>query len=239
MRLHRFLVTWGFINGSAIGDSAPLQVTKENAPKSILSFEKKWTTQMIVALGLAVNDCSSKKRLVDDNVEAGAQIKWDEVAKRVGKSVTPNECYEKFLSTDFGDEKLESNNVKIVEMSASIENTSNEDLVADLIDGVKPEVAEVVVDAALDATDGVIKTAKRAGVLGVISSQAIERAQKEEAATGHILQQILDLRMAKLENRLSLLDDLEGMLDAERMALELERRDLYTNRCRHWFNADL
>ena len=41
--------------------------------------------------------------------------------------------------------------------------------------------------------------------------------------------------MAKLENKLSLLEDVEGILDAERIAIELERRDLYTTRCHHWF----
>jgi hypothetical protein len=237
MRLHRFLVTWGFINGSAIGDSAPLQVTKRSAPKSIPTLENKWTAQMTIALGLAVNEFSSKKRSIEAGAETKLQMDWDGVAKKVGKQVTPDECYQKFLSTDFNDDKLGSSNVKIVDLSAT-EDTSREDLIADLIDGVKPQVVQVVVEAALNATDGDVNAAKRAGVLGAISSQAAERAQKEEAATSHILQQILDLRMAKLENRLSLLDDLEGMLDAERMALELERRDLYTNRCRHWFNAD-
>ncbi len=238
MRLHRFLVTWGFINGSAIGDSAPLQVTKETPPESIPASEKKWSAQMTIALGLAVDEFSSRKRQLDDGAEDKIHIDWDGVAKKVGGKMTPDDCYQKFLSTDFSDNQSVSSNVKIVDMSATAEDTSREDLIADLIDGVKPQVAQVVIDAALNATNGDVSTAKRAAVLGAISSQAVERAQKEEAATSHILQQILDLRMAKLENRLSLLDDLEGMLDAERVALELERRDLYTNRCRHWFNAD-
>jgi SWI/SNF related-matrix-associated actin-dependent regulator of chromatin subfamily C len=34
-----------------------------------------------------------------------------------------------------------------------------------------------------------------------------------------------------------MLDDVEGILEAEKVALELERRDLYTARCRHWFGG--
>jgi SWI/SNF related-matrix-associated actin-dependent regulator of chromatin subfamily C len=43
--------------------------------------------------------------------------------------------------------------------------------------------------------------------------------------------------MKKLENRMAMMDDVEGMLEAEKTALELERRDLYTARCKHWFGG--
>ena len=238
MRLHQFLVTWGFINGGAIGDSAPLQVKTKTVSKPLVHPEVKWTTQMVIELGIAVEECCSKKMAIETDGDEKVHINWDKVAKKVGNNVTTVECYQKFLSTDFNDSKLNTGTVKIVDSSLSNIDNPHEDLISDLIDGVKPHVAETVVEAALNATGGDLNAAQKAGVLGVISSKAAERAQKEEEATSHLLQEILDLRMAKLENRLSLLDDLEGMLDAERMALELERRDLYTNRCRHWFNAD-
>ena len=238
MRLHQFLVTWGFINGGAIGDSAPLQVKAKTVSKPLVPPEVKWTTQMVIELGIAVEECCSKKMAIETDGDEKVHINWDKVAKKVGNNVTKMECYQKFLSTDFNDSKLNTGTVKIVDSSLSNIDNPHEDLISDLIDGVKPQVAETVVEAALNATGGDLNAAQKAGVLGVISSKAAERAQKEEESTSHLLQEILDLRMAKLENRLSLLDDLEGMLDAERMALELERRDLYTNRCRHWFNAD-
>lgn len=190
---------------------------------------------MTNALGIAVTKFSTKRKLESDTVEQ-LEVDWDSIAKEVGKGVTTAECFQKFLATDF--EKTDQNNVQVVDLSPTTEDSSREDLIADLVDGVKPKVAQAVVDAALAATDGDTSTAQKAGVLGAIASKAVERAREDEAATSRILQEILDLRMAKLENRLSLLDDLELMLDAERMALELERRDLYTNRCRHWFNAD-
>jgi hypothetical protein len=235
MRLHQFLVTWGFINGSAIGDNAPLQVISEAS----LLTGGKWSTDMSNMLGVAVTKFS-KKRKVEGDAMVGLEIDWDGIAKEVSNGVTPTECYQKFLSTDFSDQSVEGNQVqvKVVDLTPCKEDTTREDLIADLVDGVKPSVAKAVVDAALSATEVDLNTAQKAAVLGAITSKAVARAHQEEASASRILQEILDLRMTKLENRLSLLDDLEGMLDAERMALELERRDLYTNRCRHWFNAD-
>lgn len=234
VRLHEFLVTWGFINGSAIGDNAPLQVISEvSSPTS----EVKWTLQMSDLLGVAVTNFSKKKKLEGDVIER-LEIDWESISEQVGGGVSPSECYQKFLSTDFSEIGGNGDKVKVANVSPCKDEATREDLIADLIDGVKPSVAKAVVDAALIATDADISTAQKAAVLGAISSKAVERAREEEASTSRILQEILDLRMARLENRLSLLDDLEGMLDAERMALELERRDLYTNRCRFWFNSD-
>jgi hypothetical protein len=234
VRLHEFLVTWGFINGSAIGDNAPLQVISEvSSPTS----EVKWTLQMSDLLGVAVTNFSKKKKLEGDVIER-LEIDWESISEQVGGGVSPSECYQKFLSTDFSEIGGNGDKVKVANVSPCKDEATREDLIADLIDGVKPSVAKAVVDAALTATDADISTAQKAAVLGAISSKAVERAREEEASTSRILQEILDLRMARLENRLSLLDDLEGMLDAERMALELERRDLYTNRCRFWFNSD-
>ena len=106
------------------------------------------------------------------------------------------------------------------------------------MDGVRPEVARAAIDSALHASNGNLSETQQASLLSAVASQAAERAREEESAVNRVLQEILDQRMSKLENRLSLLDDLECMFDAERMALELERRDLYTLRCRHWFAGD-
>jgi SWI/SNF related-matrix-associated actin-dependent regulator of chromatin subfamily C len=82
-----------------------------------------------------------------------------------------------------------------------------------------------------------LKRAQAAGRAGLVLSQAVDVARSKEESVAHLLSELVDLRMKKLENRLALLDDVEGMLEAERVALELERRDLYTARCRHWFGG--
>jgi SWI/SNF related-matrix-associated actin-dependent regulator of chromatin subfamily C len=46
---------------------------------------------------------------------------------------------------------------------------------------------------------------------------------------------IIDQRVKRIENRIALMDDIEALLEAERVSLELERRDMYTTRCRQWF----
>lgn len=232
MRLHEFLVTWGFINGSAIGDNAPLQVTDE----TLDSANTVWYPEMKNLLCIAVSRWSRKRKLDSESIER-LEIDWDAVSKEVGNGATPAECYKIFLSTDFS-HLGEGDSVKLPNISNSQKDMTQETFISELIDGVQPSVAKAVINAALDASDGDVKMAQNASIVGAIASKVAQRAREEESATVHILEEILDLRMAKLENRLSLLDDLEVMLDAERMALELERRDLYTRRCRHWFNAD-
>jgi len=237
MRLHHFMNTWGFINGSAVGDTAPLQVKKQKKQKRKENMEK-WTPLMAQSLAVAVAESTSKKRKLDDIGGEQLEVDWDAVSEQVGHGLTSTECQNKFLTTNFNDIKGEQNNVKVVSVSSTSEDTSWGDLIGELVDGVRPQVAKAAIDAAMNSSNGDLDEAQKASVLATIASKAAERAREEEAATSRILQEILDQRMKKLENRLSLLDDLEGMLDAERMAMELERRDLYTNRCRHWFNGD-
>ena len=83
----------------------------------------------------------------------------------------------------------------------------------------------------------ILDEAQNAGVLALVASHATERAKKEEDAVSHLLAELQEQRMQKLENRLAMLDDIEGVLEAERVVLEMERRDLYTSRCRHWFGS--
>jgi len=71
----------------------------------------------------------------------------------------------------------------------------------------------------------------------LVAHEAIRTAQAHEETVSRLLSEIIDQRMKKLECRMALMDDLEGMLEAERVALELERRDLYTTRCRDWFGG--
>jgi hypothetical protein len=232
MRLHEFLVCWGFINGSAIGDNAPLQVTDE----PLDSASRVWSPEMKNLLGIAVSRWS-RKRKHDSEPTERFEIDWDAVSKEVGNGATPAECHKMFLSVDFS-HLGEGDKVKLPNVSNNHNHTLQEDFIGELLNGVQPSVAKAVINAALDACDGDVNVAQKASIVGVIASKAVQKAREEESTTMRILEEILDLRMAKLENRLSLLDDLEGMMEAERMALELERRDLYTRRCRHWFNAD-
>lgn len=93
-----------------------------------------------------------------------------------------------------------------------------------------------VVKAAISCTDAVTE-AQRAGLVGVAFHKAWEEARTQEESMARIMAEVVDLRMKKFENQLSRLDDVDGMLEAERVELELERRDLYPARCRHWFGG--
>jgi SWI/SNF related-matrix-associated actin-dependent regulator of chromatin subfamily C len=114
---------------------------------------------------------------------------------------------------------------------------SQYDFLQEILDGCDPDLACAVAATALELSAGSLDQAQKAGRAGLLLARAVEAAQAREESVAHLLSEIVDLRMKKLENRLSLLDDVEGMLEAERVALELERRDLYTARCRHWFGG--
>ena len=109
-------------------------------------------------------------------------------------------------------------------------------LLKNIIESAHPEVVKAATDAALAATNDVSQ-AQKAGLLALVASEAACRAKKEEETVSRLLAELQEQRLQKLENRMALLDDVEGILEAERVALELERRDLYTARCRHWFGG--
>jgi len=210
-RLFEFLMSHGFINGSAINDTAP-------CPKvPSVSVNDEWSNEQLLSLAIAIKHHSTSDE------DHGLSIDWEAVAKAVGHEVTALDCYEKFLSTDF----------------CQLQNGSfsSDNLYSGVLKGIRPDVTKKIVEVALQCTDRSLFSAQKVGIIGSVASKAYEYAREEEETTSRLLQEILDQRMAKLENRLSLLDDIEGILEAERMVIELERRDLYTNRCRHWFTG--
>jgi SWI/SNF related-matrix-associated actin-dependent regulator of chromatin subfamily C len=99
-----------------------------------------------------------------------------------------------------------------------------------------PSVVQAVVAAATQHTTS-LPEAQKAALAGLHLSEVAQQAQTAQGALAHVVSHVVELRMQKLEARLALLDDVEGLLEAERVALELERRDLYTARCRHWFGG--
>ena len=127
-----------------------------------------------------------------------------------------------------------------VEAASTLTRSKKEieqEFVQGLVDSVDPEVLQKVLSAAMEATGGDAAAAQSAAVLGLQLPQFIAKARNYEIDVASKLSRLVDLRMQKLENRMTMLDDVEGILEAEKMALELERRDLYTARCRHWFGG--
>ena len=111
---------------------------------------------------------------------------------------------------------------------------SQETFYSNILNSVRPEVLEEVIRAAFNATEDVAE-AKKASLMGIIASVATEKAQEEEEQIRATLMDIVDQRVQRIENKLSMIDDVEALLEAERVSLELERRDMYTTRCRQWF----
>ena len=237
MRMHSFLTDWGFINGAQIGESAPSEIkmrnmratwaeSGNNAKRKFADVEKSaiWSPDRILSLPRFVLACISKRAGSDGRTTA--DVNWEKVAAKVGGGVTVKECQYMFVQPEKGPAAIPP--------SESSTSHGQETCYSGIIHSVRPEVLKQVIDAALNATDDVAE-AKKASLMGAIASVAVEKGKEEEEQIRATLMDIVDQRVQRLENRVSMLDDVEALLEAERVSLELERRDMYTTRCRQWF----
>lgn len=243
-RLRDFMSNWGLINEDAINDSAPTApILREKYP-----VQKVFNGQQRDKLITAVVEQSSKRRkLAPDN--SYTPIDWEEIALEVGYGATSSDCERNFLSLPIQVEESEvasGNSERPItpEVSQEFQNQPTKDamrqeFLRELVESTNPVVVRKTTDAALEAIDGSgnLKEAQSGALIGLIAARAVEEAKKTESQLEAILSQLLDQRMKKLENRMAMMDDVESILEAEKMALELERRDLYTARCRHWFGG--
>ncbi|EJK73493.1 hypothetical protein THAOC_04879, partial [Thalassiosira oceanica] len=166
-------------------------------------------------------------------------VDWDGVAKEVGDGASPADCQRAFLSPPSEEAKL----IADVSAGGGVAGVgAGADTVSRIVDDVDPGVIRAAVDAALNASagggDGAdvdVDAARRAGIVGAVAASAASGLREQEDEISRTLMEIAEQRIRRLENRTAVLDDVEALLEAERVSLELERRDLYTARCRHWF----
>ena len=254
MRLHSFLTTYSLINEDSQNDSAP-------TPASLQDDKLRgtvWNPDLRDRLLEAVVDQSRKRPKLESPADVatstGLTIDWAGVAEQVGGGATAKECEQHFLALPLQPDASAAERSITPDASSTAELRQDEaaptktephssvvitraEALQEVVDSCDPDVACAITEAALRLSGGSLAAAQKAGAVGVLAARAAEEARSHEDAVAHLLSEIVDLRMKKLENRLSLLDDVEGMLEAERVALELERRDLYTARCRHWFGG--
>ncbi len=226
-RLRKFLVNWGIINRDGINDSAPTtESLRANLKRPVV-----FTSDMKESLVLAVTEQASKKRKLGATSPA-LSLDWDEIASKVGFGVSAEKCRENFMTSP-----LKDDNAMDVSSDDAGASRSQEDFVQDMVKNSNPQVIQKVFDAAMEATDSNPVDSKAASLLGLHLTQAVENARGHEVDLAVRLSKLLEARMQKLENRMAMMDDVEGILEAEKVALEMERRDLYTARCRHWFGG--
>jgi SWI/SNF related-matrix-associated actin-dependent regulator of chromatin subfamily C len=204
---------------------------------------------------------AEQSHLASPPAAAAITVDWEAVSRRVGHGVRGKDCEREFLAlpmvpeTDAsatapdrpitpdsssavsGGERGGKPDPAPLSGSPGASGVTHQDVLQEILDGCDPDLAQAVTESALQMSGGSLKRAQAAGRAGLVLSQAVEVARSKEESVAHLLSELVDLRMKKLENRLALLDDIEGMLEAERVALDLERRDLYTARCRHWFGG--
>lgn len=240
LRLHEFLTAHALINEDATNDSAPTPQALLGEPAAALLWnDDKDETLM----GEVVEQARKRPRLSEDS--AIPDLDWEAVADKVG-GMTASQCEARFLALPMKlsappagsitpDVMEKEEHTKKTENGKCATTTSAE-MVQSLVERADPAVVHSVLEAALSQTNS-LDQAQQAALAGLALHESVQQAQSAQDAMARVVSQVVETRMQKLEHRLSLLDDVEGLLEAERVALELERRDLYTARCRHWFGG--
>jgi SWI/SNF related-matrix-associated actin-dependent regulator of chromatin subfamily C len=232
------LVTWVFINEDAINDSAPTGrgLREEIGTTGSSSTAVVWNENSREELMEAVVDESKKRRRLDDTASF-VPIDWSIVAKRMGNGSSALDCERVFLSLPLEaaikTERSITPDAPSNEKEGSYDDgkiNSSEKTLKDIVDSCRPEVIKAATDAALKATDNLAE-AQKAAVFALVASEAAVHAREEEDAVSRLLVELQEQRLQKLESRLALLDDIEGVLEPERVALELDRRNLNTACC--------
>lgn len=246
-RLRGFLVNWGIINRDAINDSAPTSASLRPDRKRSAKFNNDMRDDLIVAV---TEQAAKKRKLVSSS--GSLSIDWQEIAVRVGHGVNAEECQQNFMTAELKEESSDSSDVSMdvaaqgsTEQSAGVAPTNvkangmaqQKEFIQNLVENSDPQVLKKMFQAAVQATTNNTIDMQTASLLGIHATETIANARGHEIDLAVRLSKLLDARMQKLENRMSMLDDVEGILEAEKVALEMERRDLYTARCRHWFGG--
>jgi len=255
LRLHSFLCDWGLMNGKDVGENAPSDLALrgggtssarsggDNTGKRKFEEVKRgifWSKERLEQLDSVVLKHVTNNVIVVTQTVSGVDgipqqqqqqqqqpsVDWDAFANDIGEGVNAADCQRAFLDPPT---MIDDVSVKIAKTSSG----GGFDL-STILDGVHPDVLKATIDASLKATNDITQ-ARKASIAGLLASTAATKAHSEEEEIARTLMDILDQRMQRLENRVAILDDVEALLEAERVALELERRDMYTTRCRHWF----
>lgn len=245
LRLHEFLTTHTLINEEATNDSAPTPQALLGDAASVLLWNDDKDQRLIqVAVEQARQRQAQTSNVEGENNAGPPSLDWESIAEQVGMSA--NQCEQRFLTLPSSAFAAPAGSVTPDVTTSEKDDTHNEtddqnktstpSLVQDLVTGVDPSVVHAVVEAALQQTSN-LADAQKAALAGLQLTDVAKQAQTAQGALAQVVSHTVDLRMQKLEHRLALLDDVEGLLEAERVALELERRDLYTARCRHWFGG--
>jgi len=230
-------------------ETIPNQNHGENTRKRTWTdLERKSLAQSVIANVSKKQKGEEKKDGHDDeqrNIgeeenELEVGIDWEEVAKEMGMGLSGKDCMKEFLTLDLEEPEEEDVNMisreNATKTDVPTEKEWKEEMIREMLE-VPSNILEGALQGAMEASNQDLQQSQKATILSSVTIQATQQAQKEEEKVNQLFLELLDQRMKKLENRMNLLDDVEAMLDVEQTALELERRDLYTARCRYWLGG--
>lgn len=167
---------------------------------------------------------------------------WNLIASHVG-SKTREECILKFLQMPIEEPYLASEESGSTLPYPNIPFSHAENpvmsLVAFLAGNVNPSVASAAAKAALGelasktAKDGVFSAGVEKAVstgLGAAAAKAKVLADYEEREMQRLINELVETQMRKVELKLGQVDELEGILEAEKKLLERQRQEMYLER---------
>jgi SWI/SNF related-matrix-associated actin-dependent regulator of chromatin subfamily C len=265
-RLRTFLVNWGIINEDGINDSSPTPAGLRSTLKRPKQFNEDMRDDLISAVVEQAKrhkvdlDADGYHDMGAESPSSASYISidWGEVASAVGHGASAKECQQNFLMESLPNEESATSTERPITPDATQEplkpaedttassttapmietsGKTQKEFIQMLVKRCSPRVLQIMVDAAMKATDGNLVESQAASIVGLLLTRTIEEARGHEVDLAARLSKLVDARMHKLENRMAMMDDVEGILEAEKVTLELERRDLYTARCRHWFGG--
>ncbi|KAL3934646.1 MAG: hypothetical protein SGARI_003301 [Bacillariaceae sp.] len=265
LRLREFFGHWGVINEDAINDSTPTPASLRPDMKRPIEFSDDMRSELVTAVvqqakrrKVGTDADGDHDMGVETTTSSFIPINWEEVANKVGHGASADECQKTFMMESLQPDASTSSTERPITPEATSDeskpaavgsassadmatNRTKEEIEKDLLESLvkesDPQVMGAVFDAAMKATDGNLAESQAATRLGLHVSRSVEESRNHEVDLADRLSKLVDMRMKKLENRMGMMDDVEGILEAEKVALELERRDLYTARCRHWFGG--
>merc|ERR1712157_278431 len=186
----------------------------------------------------------------DESIET---VDWELVANEMNARVkatspiSPSQCREQFLCMTIPNQednkelspqskkrKLENNSY--ISLLKSMVSTSSG--TSEVIQNILEQQEKNLIEGYQEETNAEhFQNLQSTTLLETLSTSLTQKQAQEEINHLHtITLEILNQRMLKFENRMNnLLKDVEDLCNVERMCLELERRDLFTARCRHWF----
>ncbi len=156
---------------------------------------------------------------------------WARVAEHVGRP--KDECLLKFIGLPIDDSYQENGYLGQTRSFISPAENPVLSIAAFLAGVVSPEAAKAAAKAATEQVDKEMSgSVSKAGAsaLGSAAAKAHLMVEQEKVEAGRLVNAVISLQLAKINEKLKAFESLEAFVERERLALEKDRMALYMDR---------